>query len=177
MTALISKVVTALEMDDGVVFERFVSWDGARTSFDDVRKYILYSEKHSVINRRQFLVLEGGVEVDIPMLEALNILPDRTGFLVVFEKEPLRFSIPEVPWFFSYPDNAAVYNFNGSLRFQLHNTYGQGGYIGALHSGSMPDHPDKLGVLIGTVGHEPEWLYLVDPNSPQLISTGKWIRY
>ncbi|HEX4552165.1 hypothetical protein [Pseudomonas sp.] len=177
MTVLINKVVTVVELDDGVVFERFVSWDGGCTSFEDVRKYILYSEKRSVIKRRQFLVLEGGVEVDIPILEVLNILPDRTGFLVVFEKEPSRFSVPVAPWFFSYPDNAAVYNSDGSLRFQLHNIYGQDGYIGAMHSGAIPDHPDKFGVLVGTVGHEPEWLYLVDPNSPELIFTGKWIRY
>jgi hypothetical protein len=42
-----------------------------------------------------------------------------------------------------------------------------------MHSGAIPEHPDKLGVLIGTVGHEPEWLYLVDPNSPEAIFTGK----
>lgn len=177
MKALINKVVTVIELDDGVVFERFVSWDGGSTSFDDIKKYILYSARHKVIKRRQCLVLDNGMEVDIPVLESLNILPDRTGVLVVFEKNPSKFSIPNAPWFFSYPDNAAIYDSDGSLRFQLHNTYGEDGYIGAVHSGAMPENPNALGVLIGAVGHDPEWLYLVDPNNPDLIPTGKWIRY
>jgi hypothetical protein len=171
------EVVTRREFDDGFVSDQFVRWDGVSSSFEEIKQNILYVEKHKVVALRQRLVLDSGAEVDIPIFGTLHILPDRTGVLVIFEKEPSRLGVSHAPWFFSFPNNAAIYNVDGSLRHQLCNPYGKNSYIGAIHSGAMPDHPDKLGVLIGTVGHEPEWLYLVDPNSPQLISTGKWIRY
>ncbi|MFJ2711178.1 hypothetical protein ACIOZM_09820 [Pseudomonas sp. NPDC087346] len=138
---------------------------------------MIYAQEHKVISVRQALVLDSGVEVDIPIHEPLNILPDRTGVLVVFNKVPSKFSRPQAPWFFAFPHNAAIYNADGSLRFQLHSREGESSYIGAIHCGAMPEHPEMLGVLIGTVGHDPEWLYLVDPGSPELIPTGKWIRY
>ncbi|MBK5374450.1 hypothetical protein JFT81_07375 [Pseudomonas sp. TH43] len=177
MKTLIDKVVTVVELDNGVVFERFDAWDGGGTSFEDIKQYIHDSKGRCVVRRRQYLVLDNGVEVDVSIQEVLNILPDRTGVFVVFEKEPYNFSGSENSWFFGYPSNAAIFNADGTLRFQMHNPYGENSYIGAIHSGAMPDHPDTLGVLIGTVGHEPEWLYLVDPNAPKLIPTGKWIRY
>ncbi|MFJ2711180.1 hypothetical protein ACIOZM_09830 [Pseudomonas sp. NPDC087346] len=177
MTALINKIITVLELENGVVFERFVRWDGVRTCFEDIKKYILCSGKYEVIKRRQYLVLDNGAEVEIPVHEVLNLLPDRTGVLVVFAEEPSKFNCPEFPWFFNFPNNAAIYNADGSLRFQLQSSHGEGSYIGAVHYAAMPNNPDALGVLVGSVGHDPEWLYLVGPNSLKLIPTGKWVRY
>jgi hypothetical protein len=177
MIEMISEVRTRVEFDGGQLFERFVRWDGACTSFDELKKNMIYAQEHKVVSVRQVLVLNSGVEVSVPIHEALNMLPDRTGVLVVFDKEPSKFSSAEAPWFFDFPNNAAIYNADGTLRFQLHNPEGKGSYIGAVHSGAMPNHADTLGVLVGTVGHDPEWLYLVDCNSPELIHTGKWIRY
>jgi len=174
---LVSEVVTRREFGNGLVSEQFVRWDGASSSFDEIKQNIRYAQEHKVVSFRQKMVLESGAEIHIPILETLHILPDRSGVLVIFEKEPSRFSVPHAPWFFSFPNNAAIYNVDGKLRYQLFNPYGESSYIGAIHSGAMPDHPDTLGVLIGTVGHDPEWLYLVDPAGPTLIPTGKWIRY
>ena len=177
MMQLISEVRTRWGFDDGHLFEEFVRWDGVCTSFDELKKIMIYAQEHKVVSVQQVLVLNNGVEISIPIHGALNLLPDRTGVLVIFDKEPSKFSCPEAPWFFGFPNNAAIYNADGSLRFQLHNPEGEGSYIGAIHSGAMPNHPDALGVLVGTVGHDPEWLYLVDFNSPKLICTGKWVRY
>jgi len=177
VTQLISEVRTRWKLDDGVVFEEFVRWDGACTSFDEQKNNMLYKQKHVVISFERLLVLDGGFEISIPVHETPYLLSDRTGVLVVFEQEPSKFNCPEAPWFFDFPNNAAIYNADGSLRFQLHNPEGEGSYIGAVHYAAMPNHPDALGVLVGTVGHDPEWLYLVDCNSPEIISTGKWIRY
>ncbi|MFJ2479607.1 hypothetical protein ACIOWE_04955 [Pseudomonas sp. NPDC087598] len=81
MRAVIDKIVTVVELDNGVVFERFVSWDGRRTGFEDVKKYIHDSKGRGVVRRQQYLVLDNGVEVDVSIHEALHILPDRTGVL------------------------------------------------------------------------------------------------
>ena len=177
MMQLISEVRTRREFDDGQLLEQFVRWDGVCTGFDELKKNMIYAQEHRVVSVKQVLVLNSGVEISMPVHERLNLLPDRTGVLVVFDKEPSKFSCPEAPWFFGFPNNAAIYNADGSLRFQLYNPEGENSYIGAIHTGAMPDHPDTLGVLVGTVGHDPEWLYLVDCNSPEIISTGKWIRY
>ncbi|MBK5374452.1 hypothetical protein JFT81_07385 [Pseudomonas sp. TH43] len=177
MKDLISEVRLTDEYEGGHTFHEFVRWDGACTSFEERKKNMIYAQEHKVISVRQALVLDSGVEVEMPINESIIILPDRSGVLVVFGQEPYKLSSRETPWFFGYPNNAAIYNADGTLRFQVHNPYGENSYIGDIHSGAMPEHPNALGVLIGTVGHEPEWLYLVDPDAPKLVPTGKWIRY
>ncbi|MDD0968584.1 MULTISPECIES: hypothetical protein [Pseudomonas] len=177
MSQLISEIRTKWEFDDGVLFEDFVSWTGTSTSFDDLKKYALYAQEHIVVRFERYLVLENGVEIRLHVSEMPYLLEDRTGVLVVFNEEPSKFSTPEFPWFFNCPDNAAIYNADGSLRFQLQNSSGIGNYIGIAHHTEIPGNPNALGVLVGTLEHDPEWLYLVDPDSPKLIPTGKWIRY
>ena len=177
MNQLISEIRTRWECDDGALFEEFVSWNGTSTSFEDTKKNVLYAQEHPVVRLERYLVLENGVEIRLQIGETPYILEDRTGVLVVFNERPSKFSTPEFPWFFDYPNNAAIYNADGSLRFQLKSSYGIGTYIGIVHCADTPANSNALGVLVGTLGHDPEWLCLVDPNSPNLIPTGKWIRY
>lgn len=177
MSYLIDEVRTRWEFDSGLLFEQYVRWDGECTSFDETKKNMVYAQKHVVVSFKRVLVLDDGAEVVIPINETPHILPDRTGVLVVFNKVSPTSCSPEFPWFFNSPNNAAIYNADGSLRFQLQSAHGEGSYIGAVHYAPAPNHPDALGVLVGSVGHDPEWLYLVDPNNPKLIPTGKWIRY
>ena len=174
---LISEIRTKIEFNDGRLFEEFVRWDGVCTSFDDTKNSMLYAQKHAVVRFERYLVFEDGVELRIHVSEMPYILADRTGVLVVFNETLSKFGISEFPWFFNSPNNAAIYNSDGSLRFQLQSAHGVGSYIGAVHYTRTPVDPNALGVLVGSVGHDPEWLYLVDPDSPKLISTGKWIRY
>ncbi|MBK5529028.1 hypothetical protein JFT91_14385 [Pseudomonas sp. TH08] len=168
-----NKVVHA----DGSVFESFYDWQGHRTDFEVEMAQVKYRRVSEAVELRTYIVSDKGSEIIFSAAGIPCILPDRTGVLVVFDEESSELDSPYAPWFFVYPHNAAIYNTDGTLRFQLHNPHGKGSYIGAIHSGAMPEHPNTLGVLIGTVGHDPEWLYLVDPETPKLIPTGKWIRY
>ncbi|MHC8390865.1 hypothetical protein ACYZTM_23120 [Pseudomonas sp. MDT2-39-1] len=177
MNSLVACVRREMTHADGTVFQEFYDWNGGRTDFEIEMEHLKYLKVSPVVKSVRFIVSEDGQVIEFVGSGIPYILPDRTGVLVVFEKDPSGFRCSEAPWFFSFPDNAAIYNADGSLRFQLKNPEGEGSYIGAIHSGAMPDHPDTLGVLVGTVGHGPEWLYLVDCNNPELISTGKWIRY
>ena len=164
-----------------MLMERFLSATmigrGGRTAFEVEMAQVKHVDVSEVIEKRTYIVSDSGSEVVFLAAGIPYIMPDRTGVLVVFKEKPQRFSSAEAPWFFVYPHNAAIYDDDGTLRFQLYNPDGEGSYIGAIHTGAMPEHPEAFGVLVGTVGHEPEWLYLVNPDSPELISTGKWIRY
>ncbi|MDD0968586.1 MULTISPECIES: hypothetical protein [Pseudomonas] len=177
MNNLVCCVRNEIVHADGTVFERFYDWQGCSTDFEVEMKQLRHINVSPVVDMVTFIVKEDGAEVRFLAAGIPYILPDRTGVLVVFQQEPNRFKCPKAPWFFGYPNNAAIYNADGSLRFQLCNPYGEGSYIGAMHSGAMPGHPNSVGVLVGTVGHDPEWLYLVDSDNPKLIPTGKWIRY
>ncbi|WP_166217423.1 hypothetical protein [Pseudomonas atagonensis] len=177
MIDLVACVRTEVMHADGTVFERYYDWQGGRTAFEVEMAQAKHVDVSEVVEKKTYIVSDSGSEVLFFAAGIPYILPDRTGVLVVFKEKPHRFSSAEAPWFFSYPHNAAIYNGDGTLRFQLYNPEGEGSYIGAIHTGVMPEHTDTLGVLMGTVGHEPEWLYLVDPDASKLIATGKWIRY
>ena len=177
MSSLIKEIKTIWEFEGGIVFEQFVRWDGARTSFEEIRKNMANAKGYVFKRLKRFLVLDNDTRIFIPVKEIPHILPDRTGVLVIFEEKPSKLNCSEEACFFECPNNAAIYNADGSLRFQLQSPYGIGSYIGAVHHTVLQDYPDSLGVLVGSIGHQPEWLCSIDSNSPKLIPTGKWIRY
>jgi len=122
-----------------------------------------------------FLILEDGTRVALPFCGLTYRLPDRTGVVAIFE--PGQYLKPDGTDYFPYPNNAAIFNADGSLRFQL---VQEDWYrIGAIHSGSMPAKFDgKMGLLIAATPQDyPELVYAVDPESPKLISTLQQIRY
>ncbi|TAK99771.1 MAG: hypothetical protein EPO09_00635 [Aquabacterium sp.] len=121
--------------------------------------------------------LEDGTKVTLPFTALPWILPDRTGVLVLFESG--EYTHQDGTDVFAPPNNAAIYNADGSLRFQLRFPAGDfSGRIGGIHSGSMPDKFEgMMGVVAGSAQGMPEWVYAVDPNSPELISTGQWVRW
>lgn len=179
MTALINAIQKFIHCSDGTVFSEKRSLRNNSIDFEAwafERKHI---ERYPIVSIKQLLILDDDREIPIPMHEVLVILPDRTGVLAIFGQEPSKFSESKVnPWFFEFPNNAAIYNADGSLRFQLKIPLGIGDYIGVVHTGTMPNkYKDNLGVLVGTIGHDPEWLCAVDPNDPYLIATGQWVRY
>ena len=103
------------------------------------------------------------------------MLADRTGVVVIFDRG--TYTYPDGSDIFSKPNNAAIFNADGSLRFQL--VLPHGDRIAAMHGGAMPEKFDgMLGVLMAThPDSPPEWAFAVDPNSPQLIETRQWVRY
>ncbi len=119
MNSLVACVRSEVTHADGTVFEEFYDWQGGRTDFEVEMEHLRYVKVSPVVKVVRFIVSEGGAEVQFSVAGTPYILPDRTGILVVFDKEPSKFSCSEAPWFYSFPNNAAIYNADGSLRFQL----------------------------------------------------------
>lgn len=126
----------------------------------------------------QKLFFDNRAEVVLPFFDFAWILPDRTGVLVLFKES--SYTNPDGSDIFPKPNNAAIYNADGSLRFQLKLPAGTAAdRIGGVHSGSMPEKfKDMMGVVIAT--HQegyPEWVYAIDPSQPELIDVRQWVRW
>lgn len=125
------------------------------------------------------ILLENGSEIRLPFNDLPWILPDRTGVLVLFE--PGKYTNSDGSDVFAEPNNAAIYNADGSLRFQLiiPDVATPGWRIGGIHSGTMPEKFNgMLGVVVATHPDAyPEWVYAVDPASPALIPVHQWVRW
>ncbi|CDN89978.1 MULTISPECIES: hypothetical protein [Hydrogenophaga] len=64
------------------------------------------------------LIRDDGTYVPLPFCELAWLLPDRTGVLVIFR--PGSYTHPNGSDVFPRPNNAAIFNADGSLRFQVH---------------------------------------------------------
>ena len=145
------------------------------------KKNLIYSDNH-ILNKISIeIYCENDLSFILPIANIIEILPDRTGFVVIYDKNPDKFSEAiSYPWFFEYPNNAAVYNADGSLRFQIKVTDNLDSdlYIMGFAQPSI-EHPDKISVIINSTTH-PKYgfhqLYAVDPCSPQLIQTKQQIQ-
>lgn len=174
MTAHISQVVNVWRDTGGSTAE--VIWDGSNLSSTEKWKCVkeLDEPKKQISS---YLLLEDGTRSYLPFIDgSAYLLPDRTGVVAIFE--PGGYTKPDGTDHFPAPNNAAIFNADGSLRFQLR-TDSVVHRIAAVHSGSMPPRfANFMGVLIAS--HEnspPEWVYAIDPDNPQLIPTYQWIRW
>ena len=172
MTKLVDQVVGRWQDSDGAIAE--LIYDG------DTRDAItgrapLKHLKRPMTKVAMYLRLNDGTTTPLPFVAEVYILPDRTGVVARFE--PGEYVSREGRDHFPAPNNAAIFNADGSLRFQLKARYGD--RIAAFHGGAMPKQWEGyMGVLIAThPDAPPEWVYAVDPSSPELISTGQWVRY
>ncbi|MBU5615830.1 hypothetical protein KPY62_01675 [Psychrobacter sp. TAE2020] len=173
---LIEEVLIKSTCDDGQLF--------IESSLDQNKGSGLYthlSKGHKVISSKRFIKLADGQEISIPISNIIELLPDRTGFIVIYKEQPSKFSqATSYPWFFKYPNNAAVYNADGSLRFQIKLTDNLKSslYIESFAQESI-EHPDKNSVTINSTSN-PIYsfytLFAVDPTNPQLIETSQKIR-
>ena len=173
---LIEEILIKSTCDDGRSF--------IESSADHSKGSELYthlSEGHKVISSKRYIKLKNGQEIFIPVSNIIELLPDRTGFIVIYKEQPNKFSeATSYPWFFKYPNNAAIYNADGSLRFQIELTDNLESslYIESFAQESIK-HPDKNSVTINSTTNPiyPFYtLFAVDPKSPQLIETGQQIR-
>lgn len=144
-------------------------------------RYLHLQHRCEIVSIEHCVLLDNNKEIHIPVSNVIELLPDRTGFVIIYKKQPNKFSeATSYPWFFKYPNNAAVYNADGSLRFQIHLTDNLESslYIESFAQESI-EHPDKNSVTINSTTN-PIYsfytLFAVDPNSPQLIETGQQIR-
>jgi hypothetical protein len=168
----VREVVGTWKGADGEVAE--VCYDGP--SFDAMEAFKPLDKLLKPLTKVSMQMnLDDGTSVDLPFRTIAYMLPDRSGVIAIFE--PGQYTHPDGTDVFPKPNNAAIFNADGSLRFQLMLPYGD--RIAAFHGGNMPE---KFSGMVGLLMAEsprsqPEWVYAVDPNSPTLIDVRQWVRW
>ena len=132
------------------------------------------------------LLLEDGAYVALPFCALAWIIPDRTGVLVIFKSG--SYTHPDGSDVFPCPNNAAIFNADGSLRFQVRfasSLAGRADYIidrtftrtithKTLPIGRVgePINPPivQFGVLVGTKQHPPESFYVLNTETGELTN-------
>jgi hypothetical protein len=125
-----------------------------------------------------YMLCDDGSHVRLPFLGIAYVLLDRTGVIAIFS--PGQYVKNDGSDYFPRPNNAAIFNADGTLRFQLRLPVGYvADRIGGFHGGAMlGKFADYMGVVVAThADAPPEWVYAVDPNNPELIETGQWTRW
>ena len=80
-------------------------------------------KKAKVIDRVKKILYDDGSEFVLPISDDIELLNNNNEFYIIFVREPNIFSkIKGYPWYFSYPNNVAVYYSNGELKHKLINT-------------------------------------------------------
>jgi len=124
------------------------------------------------------LLLDDGERIRLPFTALPWILPDHTGVLVLFNNG--EYTNPDGSDVFPKPNNAAIYNADGTLRFQLKLPAGTvADRIGGVHSGGLPERFNGMMGIVVASHHEgpPEWVYAIDPSQAELIATNQWVRW
>ncbi|MDM7943957.1 MAG: hypothetical protein QUV35_15140 [Hydrogenophaga sp.] len=132
------------------------------------------------------LLLEDDRLITLPFNDFAWILPNRTGVLVIFK--PGSYTHPDGNDIFPCPNNAAIYNADGSLRCQVRFASGperSAPYVidrtftrtithQTLPIGRRGDPIDppivQFGVLVGTREHPPESFYVLNTETGELTN-------
>lgn len=121
------------------------------------------------------ITLENGKStcLNYPMLA--SILPDREGVLGIF---PKGWCVDKTGAdVFAQPNNAAIFNADGSLRFQLEALDKTVHHIALAHGALEGQFLGMMGVNVAFDElHPPEQIFAVDPLSPVLIPTSMKVR-
>lgn len=175
MNALVNKVIGLWRGATGDLAE--VVYEGGNEG--GLEKWIaVQSLIAPCINYQTEIELQDGRRVSLPANEIAHILPDRTGVLVLFSKSLASFDSAEELIHCAPPDNAAVFNADGSLRFQLKNPAGKNGSFRAVVSLSLADGTRGLGVR----ACPKDWpacedVYVVDGSTDDLSrQIPRWVR-
>ena len=171
----VKDILRKVTCDDGSIFTTSTIFSVGKDRYPHLKYHC------EIVSIEHCVLLDNNKEINIPVSDIIEALPDRTGFVVIYKEQPRNFSeATSYPWFFKYPNNAAVYNADGSLRFQIKLTDNLESslYIESFAQESI-EHPDKNSVTINSTAN-PIYsfytLFAVDPDSPQLIETGQKIR-
>lgn len=124
---------------------------------------------------RTDIELVGGCRVELPVNEIATILSDKSGVLVLFT--PSRQSDAGLIHF-DPPNNAAIFNADGSLRFQLKNPFGEHGSFRAVLRNHLLDGSYELGVRACPMEYPAcETVCIVDGSTDDLSQqTPRWVR-
>jgi hypothetical protein len=131
-----------------------------------------------------FLILEDGTRVVLPFNGLCYRIPDHTGVIALFE--PGQYLRADGTDYFPYPNNAAIFNADASLRCQVHfagDPLGNKDFMierlftrrithKSLSYGRVGDPIDppivQFGVLVGTKEAPPENFYIVNTETGEL---------
>lgn len=174
MTGRIAQVVLMKAGADGSL-ARWVIDGGNEPS--DVRARVLEGLRRPTRTVRTELDLDDGQVVRLPFKDFAYLLPDRSGVLAIFMHG--SYTHPDGSDVFPYPNNAAIFNADGSLRFQLKVVDPRVHHIDCLHGGTLPEKFEgMLGVLVAYSENDtPAWAYAVNSEHPDLIDAMQWVRY
>lgn len=181
MTAKVQQTVLLWHAADGERFQYIVDRGGLSDEGNSER---LRALKRPLAQVSSQLILEDGSVISLPFTDFAWIVPDRTGVLVIFQ--PGSYTLPDGRDAFSCPNNAAIFNADGSLRCQVH-------FAGAPERSSSyiigrpftrtithktmsigrPGEPIdppivQFGVLVGTKEHPPESFYVLNTETGEL---------
>lgn len=170
MRALIKKITLTWDVGNGKQIE--VTYDGEGKNVYENSK-ILQSFSRPFKEIKKSIYLQSNEVIDFWIDGAPNILPDKSGFLVIFggNMDSEFFCVPP-------PNNAAIFNADGSLRFLLKNPHGEQGHFRAVTNTTAKDGSPALGVR----ACPKDWpvcesVYLVDGSTDDLSQQiPKWIR-
>lgn len=172
---LIKELYTTKEYNDGAVFTSM-----NYPNFEDiVPENYFFQGPDKIFNIEKKIIYEDGNEYVLPISDNIEVLPDQTGFIVIYGEEPFKYSeYKSYPWFFEHPNNAAIYNADGSLRCQLENPL-EHGYIFMFAQSSMK-YPDLPSVILDSDQFQHDGslynLWAIDINTGKLLKTGQKIR-
>lgn len=133
---------------------------------------------------QSFLILVDGTRVVLPFNGLCYRIPDHTGVIALFE--PGQYLKADGTDYFPYPNNAAIFNADGSLRCQIHfsgdllrnkdlmieRLFTRHITHESLPYGRVGDPIDppivQFGVLVGTKEAPPENFYIVNVETGEL---------
>jgi hypothetical protein len=175
-SSAVNIVIGLWQGDDGKLAE--VIYDGDASHSGTERWRAVDALKSPCVRLRTSLGLNGGQRVILATDEIAHILPDRTGVLVLFDSRRGSPDVCQDRMHCSPPDNAAIFNADGSLRFQLKNPAGKHGIFRAVVSLTLVDGTRGLGVRACPADWPAcEDVYVVDGRTDDLSKqTPRWVR-
>ena len=169
---LVSKTAIVIRASNNVCATVFINGDGVELSESFSKIKHLPVPMKTIASE---LWLDSGEVIRLPYNDSSYIIPDRTGVVMIFSDNSE--GLKEFP----KPNNAAIYNADGSLRFQLkipkNWTVDR---ICGLHANSINsgEYAGMMKVLIATSSlHQPDCAWVIDPSQPELIPINQYVRY
>lgn len=84
---LIEEILIKSTCDDG---QSFIESSADHSKGSELYNHL--SEGHKVISSKRYIKLGNGQEIFIPVSNVIELLPGRTGFVIIYKKQPSKFS-------------------------------------------------------------------------------------
>jgi hypothetical protein len=169
---LVSKTAIVIRASNNVCATVFINGDGVELSESFSKIKHLPVPMKTIASE---LWLDSGEVIRLPYNDSSYIIPDRTGVLMIFSDNSE--GLKEFP----KPNNAAIYNADGSLRFQLKAPKDwpidriHGVHVSKISSGKNAGMMEVL-IASSSLG-PPDCAWILNPNQPELIPTYQDVRY